>query len=152
MVDEYNVIKKFELTINEDTLKDYEKYYFSIHTKAHKKPIEHPYHPSINIWFIMQRPQMNDLKQKWKDFIIWWIKDLCLENIKLDSYVIRFTTFMPTKRRYDPDNSTPKFIMDGFTEAGFIIDDDGEHCKELQLRTRYDKDNPRTEIEIWQVL
>ena len=46
------------------------------------------------------------------------------------------------------DNTVPKFILDGFSESGFIVDDDGQHLKSLTLRTGYDKNNPRTEIEV----
>lgn len=134
--------------MDNDVLSEYEKYYFSIHTRAKKKPIAHPYHESINKWFVMQRPEMNALKQKWKDFCIWWIKYLGYENIKLEKFEMVFTTFMPTKRRIDPDNTVPKFILDGFSESGFIVDDDGSHLHSLTLRTSYDKDNPRTEIDV----
>lgn len=129
-------------------LERYNKYYFDQHPKAKKKPIEHPYHPSINIWMIMQRQAMNGLKQKWKDMIKWWINDLGLSDKKLDSYEMVYTIYMPSKRRSDPDNYSPKFIMDGFTESGLIVDDDGKHCKSLTLITSYDKEHPRTEIEI----
>ena len=129
-------------------LAKYEKYYFGIHTRAHKKPIEHPYHESINKWFVMQRQQMNTLKQKWKDFCIWWINDIGYNNMKLDEFEMTFTTYMPSRRRIDPDNTTPKFILDGFSESGFIVDDDGSHLKSLTLKTGYDKNNPRTEIDI----
>ena len=59
-----------------------------------------------------------------------------------------FTTYMPTKRRIDPDNTVPKFILDGFSESGLIIDDDGRHLRSLTLKTDYDKERPRTEINI----
>lgn len=139
---------RYRLILDNNTLEKYEKYYFSIHTRAKKKPIEHPYHESINKWFIMQRPQMNALKQKWKDFCIWWVKELGYENLMLDKFEMIFITYMPTKRRIDPDNTVPKFILDGFSESGFIVDDDGLHLKSLTLKTSYDKDNPRTEIDV----
>ncbi len=97
---------------------------------------------------ILPRIQMNVLKQKWKDFIIYWINDLGLQNRKFDNFEMIFTTYMPNKRRIDCDNTVPKFILDGFSESGFIVDDDSSHLKSLTLRVRYDKDNPRTEIEI----
>lgn len=140
--------KEYKLVLDNDVLLKYEEHYFKIHPRAKKKPIEHPYHPSINVWFIMQRPQMNALKQKWKDFCCWWIKDEQLANLKLDSFNITATTFMPTRRRIDVDNTVPKFILDGFTESGFIIDDDGSHLHSLTLKTGYDKENPRTEFVI----
>lgn len=97
---------------------------------------------------VLPRIQMNALKQKWKDFIIFWINDLGLQNRRLNSFDMIFTTYMPTKRRVDCDNTVPKFILDGFSESGFIIDDDGSHLRSLTLKTGYDKANPRTEIEV----
>ena len=91
---------------------------------------------------------MNEMKQSWKDFIIWWIKDLGYENRKLDNVEIIYDIYHPTKRRTDPDNYTPKFIHDGFVESGFLVDDDREHLHSLTIRYHVDKDNPRTEIEI----
>lgn len=146
-IKEVNAIK---LILDKSVLEKYEKVYFKEHPRARKKPIEHPYHESINKWFVMKRPQMNALKQKWKDFCIWWIHDLGLNDKKLEYFEMTFTTYMPSKRRIDPDNTVPKFILDGFSESGFIIDDDGNHLQSLTLKTGYDKNNPRTEIEIYE--
>lgn len=140
---------KLKLILDDSVIERYAQHYFLEHPRAHKIPIPYPRHESINVWFVMQRPQMNALKQKWKDFVKWWIKDLGYEDKHLDKFEMLFTTYMPTKRRYDPDNSVPKFILDGFTESGFIQDDDGTHLTELRLATRYDKEYPRTEIEVW---
>lgn len=141
-------IEIIDLILNQDVLEKYNKYYFKQHPKARKIPIERPMHPSINTWMILPRIQMNQLKQKWKDFIVFWIKDLGLQDKHLESFEMIFTTYMPTKRRVDCDNTVPKFILDGFSESGFIIDDDGKHLHSLTLKTGYDKDNPRTEIKI----
>lgn len=91
---------------------------------------------------------MNALKQAWKNFIIWWIKDLGYENMKLNNVDIIYDIYHPTKRRTDPDNYTPKFIHDGFVESGFLVDDDREHLHSLTIRCHVDKDDPRTEIEV----
>lgn len=138
-----------KLILDENVLSRYNDFYFRKYPKRKKVPIERPMHPSINTWMILQRPAMNGLKQTWKDFIKWWIIDLDLVGLQLDKYEMKFTTYMPTRRRSDPDNMTPKFIMDGFTEAGFIIDDDGAHLLALTLSTDYDKEYPRTEIEVF---
>ena len=71
-----------------------------------------------------------------------------LENRQLDNFDIVLTVYFNTKRRHDVDNQIPKFILDGFTESGFIIDDDEKHLHSLTLKTGYDKENPRTEIEV----
>lgn len=139
---------ELNLVLDQKVLDGYNTYYFKKYPRRSKAPIEHPYHESINKWFVMQRPQMNALKQKWKEFCIWWIETLGYTNLKLDQFEMTFTTYMPTKRRIDPDNTTPKFILDGLSESGLIIDDDGKHLRSLTLKTDYDKERPRTEINI----
>lgn len=137
-----------KLILDNNVLNRYNEYYFSQHPRASKPPIEYPYHPSINIWFIMKRPQMNALKQKWKEFIIWWINDMGYQNKLLEKFEMTFTVYFSTKRRHDLDNQVPKFILDGFVESQFIVDDDEHHLISLTYKSGYDKDNPRTEIEI----
>ena len=138
-----------KLILDSKVLERYNTYYFLEHPRAKKKPIEKPYHPSINTWCILPRIQMNALKQKWKDFVCFWMRLEKLENKKLDNFDITITVFFDTKRRHDVDNQVPKFILDGFTEAGFIVDDDEKHLHSLTLKTGYDKENPRTEIEVF---
>lgn len=139
---------ELNLVLDQKVLDEYNAYYFKKYPRRSKAPIEHPYHESINKWFVMQRPQMNALKQRWKEFCIWWIGNLALSGKNLDQFEMTFTTYMPTKRRIDPDNTVPKFILDGLVESGFIIDDDGRHLRSLTLKTDYDKERPRTEINI----
>lgn len=139
---------ELNLVLDQKVLDGYNTYYFKKYPRRSKAPIEHPYHESINKWFVMQRPQMNALKQRWKEFCIWWIETLGYTNLRLDQFEMTFTTYMPTKRRIDPDNTVPKFILDGLVESGFIIDDDGRHLRSLTLKTDYDKERPRTEINI----
>lgn len=136
------------LTINNQTIVDYEKYYFKHHPKAHKKPIDNPYHPSINVWMIMKRNMMNDLKQKWKNFIIWFVEDQGYTNLHIEECEMKFITYYKTNRRHDIDNSVPKFILDGLSESGMIIDDDSKHITSLTMQCFVDKENPRTEIHI----
>ena len=144
-VNEVNFIK---LIIDNDVVERYNQYYFSQHPKAKNKAIEHSWHPSINVWSIKPRIQMNALKQSWKNFIVWWIKDLGYENMQLENVDIIYDIYHPTSRRADPDNYTPKFIHDGLVEAGFLVDDDREHLHSLTIRCHVDKSKPRTEIEV----
>lgn len=141
-------MKIIRLIIDNDVLKEYEKYYFKMHPKATKKPIENPYHESINQWMILKRPIMNALKQRWADFICWFIKEQGYENFLIEKCKMKFTTYYKTNRRHDVDNSTPKFILDGFSKSGFIVDDDSKHITTLSLECCVDKENPRTEIEV----
>ena len=140
--------KTLILILDKSVLDKYNNYYFSLHPKAKKVPIEKPRHPSINQWCILPRIQMNALKQKWKDAMIWWINDLGYQNMHLDDFELEVCVYFDTKRRVDTDNQCPKFILDGWSESGFILDDDGKHLRSLTLKTGYDKENPRTEFII----
>ena len=140
--------EKIMLEITNETIALYEKYYFKNHPRASKKPIDNPYHPSINTWMIMKRPMMNALKQKWKDFIIWFVDSQGYSNLHIDKCEMVINTYYKTNRRHDIDNGVPKFILDGFSESGFIVDDDSKHITSLTMHCYVDKDNPRTQIEI----
>ena len=141
-------MKTITLTFDEDTLARYEAYYFEQHPKAVKKPIVHPYHESINEWMIMKRPMMNALKQKWKDFMVWFVEDQGYTNLHIEKCEMTYTVYYPNHRRHDIDNTTPKFIQDGLVLSGLVVDDDSEHIQQLTLRCKADVEHPRTEIKI----
>ncbi|WP_125140599.1 RusA family crossover junction endodeoxyribonuclease [Clostridium transplantifaecale] len=141
-------IKKIILVIDNKTLAAYEKYYFLKHPKATKNPIKNPYHESINTWMIMKRPIMNHLKRQWKDFIVWFIENQGYTNLHIEKCDMKFITYYKTARKHDIDNSCPKFILDGLSESGLIVDDDSSHITSLTMECYVDKSNPRTEIEI----
>lgn len=140
--------KKISLVIDNNILQEYSEYYFSIHTKAHKVPIPHPYHESINVWMIMKRPMMNALKQKWKDFIKWFVNTQGYTNLHIERCEIEQVVYYPNNRRHDIDNTVPKFILDGLVESGMIIDDDHLHITKLILSCGVDTEHPRTELKI----
>lgn len=135
---------KILLTIDSDTLKRYNDYYFSIHTKAKKAPLSNPYHESINVWMVKRRPAMNALKGKWKDMIKWFVEDQGYSNLLIDKCEITQRVFYPNNRRHDVDNSVPKFILDGLVEGKMIADDDCKHIVRLILECGTDSNNPRT--------
>ena len=141
-------MKQIKLVIDDDTLKHYEEYYFGMYPRRKKRPISNPRHESINEWMILKRQSMNNLKQRWKEFIIWLIADAGFSDMKIDKCEIRQKVYFPTTRRADIDNTVPKFILDGFVESGMIIDDSYTHIKKLVLEAGYDKERPRTELTI----
>lgn len=139
-------MEQIKLVFDEDTLSKYNTHYFKLHPRAHKCPIPHPYHESINTWMIMKRPQMNALKQKWKDFIIWFISDQGYSNLRISECELSFKAYYANNRRHDVDNTNPKFILDGLRDSGFIADDDSTCVKKITLEIGIDKARPRTEI------
>lgn len=140
--------KQILLVFDNETLEEYNKYYFSIYPKRKKIPIERPTHPSLNTWMIMKRPQMNALKQTWKEFVMWYAKKNNLENLNIEKCEISITSYFPSKRRVDADNYAGKFFLDGLTESKVIFDDDSLHVLSLTLKCGYDKERPRTELLI----
>lgn len=141
-------MKTIKLVIDDGVLEDYFKYYLTLHPKATVKPIKQPYHESINVWMIMQRPAMNGLKRKWKDFIIWLVNERGYANLHIDKCEISQNIYYNTTRRHDIDNTTPKFILDGLVECGMIEDDDSKHLTKLTMQCGVDKQHPRTELRI----
>jgi len=137
-----------KLVIDKAVMERYYDVYFVIHPRAQKVPLPYPYHESINKWMIMKRPMMNALKQKWKDFIVWFVKEQGCDNLRITRCDIEFDTYYSTGRRHDTDNSCPKFIIDGLCESGMLVDDDSNHVASLLLKCFVDKDRPRTEIYI----
>lgn len=141
-------INNINIIINNEILQEYYNYYFNKYPRRKKKPIKSPIPPSLNQWMVMQRPQMNNEKQIWKEFIVWLINKNNLQNKNIDKAIVTFTYYFPTKHRHDADNYTPKNIMDGFTESKLLTDDDFNHIEMLCIKGGYDKSNPRTEINI----
>ena len=141
-------MKTIKLTLDEEVLSRYEKHYFENHPKARKKPIPHPYHESINQWMIMKRPMMNALKQKWKAFGEWFVKDQGYANLLIDKCELEYTTYYSTNRPHDTDNSVPKFLTDGLVLGGLFVNDDSKHITKLSLVCRVDPEHPRTEIKV----
>lgn len=139
---------EYRLIITDGVLDEYEQAYFKAHPRARKRPIKNPYHESINVWMIMRRSAMNALKQKWKDFIKWFVEYLGYANLHIEKCDISQMVYYPNDRRHDTDNSVPKFILDGMVESGMIYDDDSKHVKKLTLECGVDHDNPRTEITV----
>lgn len=138
----------YTLILDDNLLEEYNEYYFKKHPRARKVPIPKPRHPSMNEWMILRRTQMNALKQRWKEFGVWWINKLGYQDKKLENFEVEETVYMDSRRRADADNFTAKFLHDSFTESGFIIDDDYKHFRKLTMMVDYDKEWPRTEIKV----
>ena len=94
----------------------------------------------------MKRPAMNCLKQKWKDFIKWFVNEQGYANLHIEKCEICQTIYYQTNRRHDLDNTVPKFVLDGLVESGMVVDDDSKHITKLTLQCGVDSERPRTEL------
>lgn len=70
-------------------------------------------------------------------------------NPKYDKCRIKVTYYFKDKRRHDPSNYD-KFLLDGLVEANIIKDDNYSVIEEFTTIGKYDKDNPRVEVEIYE--
>lgn len=92
----------------------------------------------MNVW------EYRAAKERWKQLVC----AVCPNPEKAyEKAIVEITYYFPDKRRRDPDNYAGKLILDGLTARG-VIEDDSFNNIELILRGGYDKNNPRTEIEI----
>ena len=72
-------------------------------------------------------------------------KDRPAEPYQLADVEIMY--YFPTRGRHDADNYAGKFLLDGLTKAGVIVDDDMSHIR-LHIAGGYDKRQPRTVITV----
>jgi len=61
--------------------------------------------------------------------------------------VVKITYYFQNHIRRDPDNYSGKMILDPLVRRGVLADDSFNHIT-LELAGRYDKENPRIEVEI----
>ena len=78
------------------------------------------------------------------------VRIMCLQDRPREPFPfaeVEIMYYFPTRARHDADNYSGKFLLDGLTKAGVIIDDDMRHIR-LTVAGGYDRENPRTEITI----
>lgn len=63
---------------------------------------------------------------------------------------VTITYYFADRRRHDADNYAGKYLLDGLTAAGVIVDDDLKHIT-TKIVGEYDKANPRTEIVVEEI-
>lgn len=71
-------------------------------------------------------------------------------NPKYKKCKMKITYYFNNKIRHDPSNFD-KMLLDGLVEANIIEDDNYNVIQEFTTMGKYDKNNPRTEIEIEEI-
>lgn len=90
-------------------------------------------------------------KRVWTDAVIWACKAAKDRPEKPWEHAnVVITYYFPTRSRHDADNYAGKYLLDGLTRAGVIVDDDLKHIT-TTIRGGYDRERPRTEIEVSEV-
>jgi len=87
-------------------------------------------------------------KKKWTEAVMWAIRAAKARPERPYSRaVVTITYFFPTAARHDADNYAGKYLLDGLTRGGVIVDDDLKHIS-TTIRGEIDRERPRTEIEV----
>ena len=105
-------------------------------------PSDNTYKGRKNVW------QYRNDKVLWEQYVQAYCRPVPQRPIQRAEVVI--TYYFPTRGRRDPDNYSGKFLLDGLVRCGILADDSFDNVN-LVLRGGYDKENPRTEIEITEV-
>lgn len=139
--------KSYIILSDETSLAKYKEYYFKKYPNRKTFLIDSPLHPSMNKWVRLQGFKQNALKQAWKEYVMWLVEEHGYTNLMVEKCRCEARFYRPTKRRYDLDNLSLKFFLDGVVESNMIIDDSIEYLNPLVLWGSYDKEHPRMEIE-----
>ncbi len=103
--------------------------------------------PSLNVFAGRANSwDYRNAKKTWTETVTWMGK-LIAPPKPLERAKVTITYYFPTRTRHDADNYCGKFLLDGLTKAGVIADDDFNHIT-LTVKGGYDKNDPRTEIEV----
>lgn len=142
------------IEINQELVDEYNSEYFKKYKNRRKPPIESPHPLSLNKILVMKRPQMNQVKQNHKEFIVWVCEKLEIQNMMINDCEIYLEFIYHDRRTRDIDNGIGGYKMwsDGLTArdgCGVIVDDNYQICKKLSADITYQKGVKKTIIHIY---
>lgn len=98
-----------------------------------------------NVW------EYRRTKDEWTAAVVWAIKVAkCKPPRPFELAHITLHYFFPDRRRRDADNYAGKFLLDGLTRGGIIVDDDMQHIS-TTIKGDVDKTKPRTVITVEEI-
>lgn len=109
----------------------------------------------IQNWHYHKRHKYNEewYKEVYFAFAKWHAEQKgAIKGLPLNRATITFTLYFPDRRKRDKDNyiRSCKPIQDALVRCGILRDDDWDSI-ETKYRRGYDKETPRTEIEIKEI-
>ncbi|MTI83462.1 MAG: hypothetical protein FH756_06040 [Firmicutes bacterium] len=101
--------------------------------------------PSLNVWkqwhWAKYQEKLQELSNNLK------LTALAFKVRKFHRPRVQVVYYFRTKRRRDPDNYAPKFILDALRYAGVIAEDNSEILELLPVEFEVDSVSPR--VEVW---
>ncbi|WP_425447761.1 RusA family crossover junction endodeoxyribonuclease [Dethiothermospora halolimnae] len=109
-------------------------------------------HPSLNEWaYKWHYRKRAKEKKRWGE-MVHWIARPKKPKEPIEKAEITVIYYFKINRRHDFDNYIPKFILDGLVDVGIIKDDDLKHLNNINIIQKVDRQNPRTEVVIKEVI
>jgi len=106
--------------------------------------------PSINKFAGRENArEYRDEKKRWTDAVM-WVASAQRPKEPYRRADVKILYYFPTRGRRDPDNYAGKFLLDGLTHAGIIVDDDFAHIR-LGVAGAVDREEPRTVITVEEI-
>lgn len=156
-------MEKILITIDQELVKKYEKYYFKKYParkksyfktdwkSKRKNPTQMYSVLSLNDLLPMNSRPYKNLKGQWGEFGKWIAKHYKLENKNFEQGLVEMALFSKTRAQKDNDNVVGggKILHDGmFVGSGMFVDDSYLYIDPLLISCHYDKVHPRLEYRI----
>lgn len=108
--------------------------------------------PLINKFLnVASRQQQNQMKQQFHDYTKFILNKHNIDKSKLQRCGVIVKHYLPTRSKFDLDGVFVKASFDSLSDWGFWEDDNYTIVEPLFFTGGYDKENPRSEIQIYEI-
>ena len=151
-------MNKYVITFNSESLQEYTKHYFKQYPKRKKPPLDWAGKKrtgQLVSWnrFVNcpNRVMQNQWKQEFADYTQYLLRKQGLSNKNIGRCAIVIKQYNGTRAKSDSDNIMVKASLDAMVKEGFITEDNYTVVNPVILTTDYDKDDPRSEICVYEI-
>lgn len=151
-------LNKYVITFNSETLQAYTEHYFRSNPKRKKAPLDWAgkkrtgqlvsWNRLINC---PNRIMQNQWKQEFADYTKYILHQQGLVGKRIERCAVTIRQFNGTRAHSDTDNLMAKASIDAMVKEGFLVEDNYTVVNPVMLTTEYDKENPRSEIIIYEI-
>lgn len=157
-MNEYLEQHKTVITLNAETLEAYDQHHAKFHPKRKKPSLDWAGKKrtgQLVSWnrFVNcpNRIMQNQWKQEFADYTQYLLRKQGLSNKNIERCAIVVKQYNSTRAKSDSDNIMVKASLDAMVKEGFITEDNYTVVNPVILTTDYDKDNPRSEICVYEI-
>lgn len=157
-VEEYKKKHMITITFNSEMLESFDKEDAKRRPKRKRKSLEWcgksrlGLLPRLNAFLnVASRQQQNSMKQQFADYTEYILKANEIPKLGIDRCAVMVKQYTKTKSKFDLDGVSAKSSFDAMTHYGIWEDDNITILEPLTFTGGSDKDNPRSEIIIYEI-